>query len=201
MKAGSTNPDPRKSKAANDRRRVIDAAIACFKQYGPQRTSMTDIAEKAGVSRKTLYRMFEDRPSLVERVLERLFGEMRNKIAARMKKVEGTRNIILEGLLVSVDVALEDELFNEIIQKDTNYRVDQLLIRGNRNILNYMFEYWGPIVRQAKEEGLIRKDLSDQRVLELFMTYHTTLVMRDDLAPSERPEFLRDLLGGVLKTD
>jgi AcrR family transcriptional regulator len=45
--------------AADDLRdtqhKIVDAAVRCFERYGPQRTSMSDIAEEAGISRRTLY--------------------------------------------------------------------------------------------------------------------------------------------------
>ena len=88
MKTANVKTLPTRGRASIEKKIVIDAAIKCFKQYGPHRTSMTDIAEAAGISRKTLYRMFEDRPSLVEQVLLKLFGIMRDKIAKRVGSID-----------------------------------------------------------------------------------------------------------------
>ena len=40
--------------------RVLDAARACVLDVGVRRTTMTDVARRAGVSRMTLYRRFPD---------------------------------------------------------------------------------------------------------------------------------------------
>lgn len=188
---------PTRGRSSTEKKNVIDAAIRCFKQYGPHRTSMTDIAEAAGISRKTLYRMFEDRPTLVEQVLVRIFGDMRKKIAKRVSPIKDTRKAIQQGILVSVDVASKDSLFNAIMQKDSEYQIEQLLVRGNDAVLEYMIEFWGPYIDQGRKEGLIRASLSDERIFELIMSFQSVLLMRDDSNQKVRQEFLSDLLQSV----
>jgi AcrR family transcriptional regulator len=46
------------------RRRIIDAAIALHESVGPMSTSVSDIAERAGVGRVTVYRHFPDEATL-----------------------------------------------------------------------------------------------------------------------------------------
>lgn len=177
---------------------VIDAAIRCFQQYGPQRTSMADIAEEADISRKTLYRIFEDRPSLVEAILVQLTVSLKDKVVSKISKLKSVKDAIIEGAIISVEVALEDELVNEIIQKDTNYRIEQFLVRGNDTILVQMFDYWGPIFERGKSEGLIRKNLSNKRIMDLFLSCQATLLMRDDFSKKDRRQFLRDMLWAAI---
>lgn len=197
MTTSNVKPLPARGRASTEKHLVIDAAIRCFKQYGPQRTSMTDIAEEAGISRKTLYRMFEDRPSLIERVLVRLFGVMRDNIAERVGPITDPRSAIVDGLLISAEVAREDRLFNDIIRKDSNFRAEQLIVRGNIATRKYMLEYWGPILELGRKEGLIRESISNDRIFELMMSYIAILLMRDDPDEDQRRRFLNDLLKAV----
>lgn len=46
------------------RRRIVDAAIDLHQTIGPARTTFSDIAERAGVGRVTVYRHFPDEPAL-----------------------------------------------------------------------------------------------------------------------------------------
>ena len=46
------------------RRRIVDAAIDLHQTIGPARTRFSDIAERAGVGRVTVYRHFADEPAL-----------------------------------------------------------------------------------------------------------------------------------------
>ena len=55
---------PESSKAKPVRERLLDAAEGCLQQFGPQKTSMEDVARAAGMSRATVYRYFEDTDDL-----------------------------------------------------------------------------------------------------------------------------------------
>jgi AcrR family transcriptional regulator len=49
--------------------RLVEAAIACFRDYGIRKTSLTDVAHRAGVSRTSTYRAFQDKQGLVAAVV------------------------------------------------------------------------------------------------------------------------------------
>jgi AcrR family transcriptional regulator len=48
------------------RRRIIEAAVELHSTVGPARTSLSAVADRAGVSRPTIYAHFPDKPSLFE---------------------------------------------------------------------------------------------------------------------------------------
>jgi len=60
VSAVSIEPDPR----------LISAALECFLSFGVRKTSLTDVADRAGVSRATAYRVFGDKNGLVRAVAE-----------------------------------------------------------------------------------------------------------------------------------
>lgn len=49
---------------------LVDAALQCFVTFGVRKTSLTDVAAQAGVSRTTTYRAFGDKDGLVRTVVE-----------------------------------------------------------------------------------------------------------------------------------
>ena len=71
--------------AAARKKEIREAAEGLFSQFGVLRTSMADVAEKAGVSRSTLYAHFPNKRALHRDVLERRMAELneRGRIAAQ----------------------------------------------------------------------------------------------------------------------
>src|SRR5262245_9867454 len=55
----------RAEKQEETRRRIIDAAVELHTSIGPAGTTLSAVAERAGVQRNTLYRHFPDERSLV----------------------------------------------------------------------------------------------------------------------------------------
>ncbi len=56
----------RAQRQAHTRRRIIEATVALHVERGPAATQVTDIAQRAGVDRVTIYRHFPDPGSLLQ---------------------------------------------------------------------------------------------------------------------------------------
>lgn len=67
----SDGKSDRRSRAAETRRRMLDAAIACFTESGYVGATMTAIAEEAGVAVQTLYFTFHTKAELLQETFDR----------------------------------------------------------------------------------------------------------------------------------
>ena len=54
--------------------RIVFAALTAFLKQGVKRSSLTDVAYEAGVTRITVYRYFGDKQGLVEAVCRHVAG-------------------------------------------------------------------------------------------------------------------------------
>jgi AcrR family transcriptional regulator len=70
VKPAAAKPS-RRQRAAETRRRMLDAAIACFTAEGYGGTTMAAIAERAGVAVQTLYFTFHTKAELLQQTLDR----------------------------------------------------------------------------------------------------------------------------------
>lgn len=179
--------------AKESKREIINAAARCFEQYGPQRTSMDDIAEAAGISRKTLYRIFNDRPKLIQAILESRWATIAKKIQRRIAKATSFEEALLEGSVTAVSAARSDKLTNDIIHKATDHNLEQFLLRGNERIYKANQDIWLTAIEEARREGAIKPHLSNDRIIEIIASIHALLLMRDDPPVKQRP-FLKDVL-------
>uniref|UniRef100_UPI0024555EF2 TetR/AcrR family transcriptional regulator n=1 Tax=Nocardia abscessus TaxID=120957 RepID=UPI0024555EF2 len=64
---------------------ILDAARACVQEFGVRRTTLTEVARRAGVSRPTVYRRWPDTGALVAELLVR---ELRGIVAETLQHVE-----------------------------------------------------------------------------------------------------------------
>lgn len=173
---------------------VCEAAVRCFERYGPQRTSMADIAEEAGISRKTLYRIFDDRPALIEYILQQRMRALGGKLRKKLSRLKDFEKALVDGSVYSMRISREDKLFNEIIKRDTNHRIELFLFGPRDEIKAEIIELWSGVIQKGRDQGLVRPELSDERVVELLANVHALLLIRDDYNEKEQRAFLNDFL-------
>lgn len=71
------------------RDQVVQAAIDVFLRYGYARTTMTDIAQAAGLSRPTLYLTFPDKDSIFHAVVDAMVESKLTEIRQRLPRFRG----------------------------------------------------------------------------------------------------------------
>lgn len=91
-------PDLVKRRAAQTRLEIVEAAIPLFVEHGFDETPMSEIAEEAGVSRRTLYRYFATKEDIVFES-PRQWLQLFNEVAATRAEGESTRDLFLRALM------------------------------------------------------------------------------------------------------
>lgn len=86
------------SASKNVRDRLIDAAEVCLRAKGIRATTVSEVAEVAGVSRGWLYRHFPDKHSLLGAAIVRLDNAFWSAAHTTLKQVEGLDQQIAAGI-------------------------------------------------------------------------------------------------------
>ncbi|MFD5424354.1 TetR/AcrR family transcriptional regulator [Streptomyces sp. NPDC127084] len=112
-----------------DQDAVLDAARDCVLAVGVRRTTLTDVARRAGVSRMTLYRRWPDVRSLVGDLMTREWISV--AVAAMPAAEEGTptRTRLVDGLVAGVGAFRAHPLFHKIIDVDPELLLPYVLDR------------------------------------------------------------------------
>jgi AcrR family transcriptional regulator len=108
---------------------VAAAVRASVLAVGVRRTTLTDVARRAGVSRMTLYRLVPDVETLLLAVMTRDFGSMLSEIEA---SVSGKRTARARLVALTVETArrLPDEpLFRRVLDVDPELVLPYLTVR------------------------------------------------------------------------
>lgn len=112
------------------RSRILDAAAQGFREGGIRRTSVNDIARRAGVGRMTVYRRFPHREQLVTAAL--LF-EARQELRALGRALSALDDIeeqLVEGFVRGVETSRGHPLFVRLRETEPEDVALRLTIRG-----------------------------------------------------------------------
>ena len=109
---------------------ILDAALAEFLAYGLRRTNVDVVARRAGVSRATLYRRFENKDVLVQAVLVRECRRFFGRIAAAVDGLVTARERLVEGFVVGVRYARQDQLLSRLLSSDPEALLPYLTVNG-----------------------------------------------------------------------
>src|SRR4029079_15599748 len=119
---------------------VLDSARACVLAVGVRRTTMTDIARRAGVSRMTLYRRYPDLEGVLASLMTREFGRLVADAAARTRAASARERVV--AMVVHGSRALaEDALFVRLLDVDPEL------------LLPYVTQRLGGMQKMAVEAG------------------------------------------------
>ena len=89
----------RAQRQGETRQRIVEAAVALHEQLGPARTSISDLAERAGVARPTVYRHFPDERSLYAACTRHYLAQHRPPDFANWRRVVDPEERTRFGLL------------------------------------------------------------------------------------------------------
>lgn len=109
-------------------RLLLDAARASILAVGWRRSTLTDVARRAGVSRMTIYRRWSDMASLLADLLTREWGGL---AAAALPAGEPLTRLV-SGVVDTVATLRANELFAKIVEVDPELLLPYLLDRRGR---------------------------------------------------------------------
>jgi AcrR family transcriptional regulator len=143
----NTEPHPRDA--------YLDAARACILDVGWRRTTLTEVARRAGVSRMTIYRTWADMPQLLADLMTREWAAV---VAATMADEDPAASTVerLVGAIVGTAQRLRvNELFVRIVELDPELLLPYLLSRRGRS-QDAILELAVAAIRDGQAEGAIR---------------------------------------------
>ncbi|TDD85492.1 TetR/AcrR family transcriptional regulator [Actinomadura darangshiensis] len=133
---------------------VLDAARDCVLAVGVRRTTLTDIARRAGVSRMTLYRRWPDVRTIVADLMTREW----TAIGSALQPPDDGRPVrprMVDGLVTGVRTFRDHPLLRKIIEVDPELLLPYLLDR--RGASQRVFLAWfEEAIDAGHRDGTIR---------------------------------------------
>src|SRR5580693_2869545 len=97
---------------------VVDAVRESVLAVGVRRTTLTDVARRAGVSRMTLYRMVPDVETLLLELMTRELGALLQDVEARASRRRTARSRLVAAMVGVARRLPDDPLFRRVLEVD-----------------------------------------------------------------------------------
>ena len=133
----------------------LDAAREAILAVGWSRTTLTDIARRAGVSRMTLYRRWPDTQTLLADLMTREWGSVVALAAEQAASGADARARITSGVVATVRALRENELVRRIVDVDPEVLLPYLLDRRGRS-QQYVADATAALVQEGQRDGSVR---------------------------------------------
>ncbi|MFI6518218.1 TetR/AcrR family transcriptional regulator [Spirillospora sp. NPDC050679] len=150
------------------RARVLDAAYEQFCRMGIQRSTMEDVARRAGVSRITVYRRFATKDALVEQVVRREFRRYFVQFLRDIEQAETAADRVVLGFVSSLRAIRGNPLIGGLIATETDLLVASMISDGGRTVATVRRFVAGQL-RQEQRAGNVPDDLDADLVAEMMV--------------------------------
>jgi AcrR family transcriptional regulator len=183
--------------------RLIAAAFECAVSYGLGKTSLTDVATRAGVSRATVYRVFGSKRGLVEQAAAE---EMRRHLAEVDRELESLpANASLEDHMAHcVDISLSfwqgHAVLQRMLREEPAELIDVIYERPGHEMLSHsvMTAYLAPRIAEHPEAA--RLAVTPQQAADMMVRLVHTFIVSPDATLGNGRALARLCLRGLFAT-
>jgi AcrR family transcriptional regulator len=166
---------------------VLDAARDCVLAVGVRRTTLTDVARRAGVSRMTLYRRWPDVRALVGDVMTREWVAVALGATPEPDSTRTARAQLVDGLVAGVCAFRDHPLLCKILQVDPELLLPYLVDRrgASQDALLELFLDW---LRSGHADGSIRPGHPMRQARAILLTVQSFTLSLQTMTDAGDPE-------------
>lgn len=150
------------------RARILDAAYAQFCRMGIQRSTMEDVARRAGVSRITVYRRFASKDVLVEHVVRREFRRYFDQFLVEIEQAETVADRVVLGFVSSLRAIRGNPLIGGLIDIEPDLLVASMIGDGGQTLATVR-QFVAGQLRREQHAGTVSPDLNIDLAAELMV--------------------------------
>jgi AcrR family transcriptional regulator len=152
----ATAPRPA-SKSVRDR--LIDAAEVCLRAKGIRSTTVSEVAEVAGVSRGWLYRHFADKNSLLGAAIVRLNDAYWSESHAMLEQIDGLDEQIAAGIRHGRTAYTDPGALLMKLRMEEPEEFAACAGAGVQGLVPDLGEFWSRYLVAARDRGEIHPDV------------------------------------------
>lgn len=183
------------------RRDILDAAVRCIRRYSVRKVAVEDIAREAGISRRTLYRLYPGRQAIMSAIVLDRLTSIATGVKAALKGCDTFEDAIVLGTVETIRLARADRIFEALVEEDHTLTIDPDPSEPDAPIRNLSKSIWINVFRKARAQGLLRAHIDDQEAMDWLIEVHRLLDLRDDLSDATIEQMVRKFVLPSLMPD
>jgi AcrR family transcriptional regulator len=150
---------------------IIESAKKLFQQFGLQKTTMADIAKKAGKGKSTLYYYFKSKDEIFEVVVKEEMNEVFNAVRVAVNRQKNTYNKLRAFVETRLkEVKNKATLYSFTIEYDDYALLSNYAAKLNDYFYNQEFELISGILIEALEKENFKLGLDKvEAVTDIFI--------------------------------
>ncbi|MGW4048781.1 TetR/AcrR family transcriptional regulator [Streptomyces sp. NPDC004721] len=196
---GSDRPDRSDRSDRSDSDPVLDAVRDCVLAVGVRRTTLTDVARRAGVSRMTLYRRWPDVRSLVGDLMTREWIAVALGAMPERRPGSNARTLIVDGLVAGVRAFRAHPLFRKIVDVDPELLLPYVLDRRGASqeaLLSLLADH----LREGHADGSVRAGHTERQARSLLLVVQSFTLSLRTMTEEDDPEVDSEAFLAELRT-
>jgi AcrR family transcriptional regulator len=179
----------------NVRDRLIDAAELCLRAKGIRSTTVSEVAEAAGVSRGWLYRHFPDKVTLLGAAIVRLNDAYWSEAHAILEQIDGLDSQIAAGIVRGRTAYDDPGALLMKLRLDEPEEFAACAGAGVQGLVPDLADFWSRYLIAARDRGEIREDTdiaeASEWVARVLLSLAT--VPGDTLDPTDSDAVLKQV--------
>ncbi|MFM9632280.1 TetR/AcrR family transcriptional regulator [Streptomyces galilaeus] len=178
---------------------VLDAVRDCVLAVGVRRTTLTDVARRAGVSRMTLYRRWPDVRSLVGDLMTREWVGVATGAMPERRAGTDARTLLVDGLVAGVAAFRDHPLFRKIVDVDPELLLPYVLDRRGAS-QEALLKLLSDGLREGHADGSVRFGHPERQARSLLLVVQSFTLSLRTMTDEDDPDLDSSAFLGELRT-
>jgi AcrR family transcriptional regulator len=171
---------------------VLEAALQTVLDFGVRRTTLTEVARRAGVSRMTVYRRYDDASELMRALMSREFGAVLEVAQVDSMGAGDARRRVVGGVVGTVRRLMEHPLMLRLLELEPDAMLPYLTERVGafQAAARAALSGW---IAEGQATGSIRAGDPDRLATCVELACRGPVIAARSLEPSSRAALLAEL--------
>lgn len=158
------------------RQHILDSALEVISKYGFRKTTVDDIASKAGVAKGTIYIYFQNKLDIFISIVEEKLTNLMMQIFEAVKTAPDASSKLLKAIKLLIDYHQSDTLFNQLVTENPEV-LGPVLLGIIKKYEKRVISFIEAILKEGIKEGSIEPNLDTEMTATILLRVNQAAIL------------------------